>query len=393
MHILVLPSWYPESAHDTKGVFFRDQAQALKSYGRQVGVVSVSMHSLRTLGRGKAHVKPLPYEMDEGVPTYRRACWAALPRIPYGNYLIYRRAARALLARYVEEQGWPHVIHAHAALFAGAVATEWAKQHDIPVVLTEHSSGFARGVLRAWQLQLAGKAAIQADACIAVSPKFCELLGKVLPGSEGQWQWVPNVVADRFATPEQRTKEDGSVIRFMNLALMSANKGQSDMLNAFAEQFGKDIDPAELWICGDGPIRNALEQQAAQLGIAPCVHFLGAVRPAEVPGLLAQVDAMVVASYYETFGVVAAEALMAGVPVVATRCGGPECIVEEGDGLLVAPGDVEALGHAMRQMAQNVDAMDNKAIAVRARARFSGEAVANQLDRIYQQMLHKSTTP
>ncbi|PZA00694.1 glycosyltransferase family 4 protein [Gammaproteobacteria bacterium 2W06] len=393
VHLLLFPSWYPQTPHDTKGVFFRDQAQALKAHGYQVGVATVSMRSLRTVGQRMAYSSPTPYELDEGVPTYRYGCWAALPRIPYGNYILYRRAARKLLARYVSEQGWPDIIHAHASLFAGAFAVEWAKHHNIPVILTEHFTGFARGILRPWQLRLAAIAASRADACIAVSPQFGELLDRILPSREGQWKWIPNVVADRFTTLDQRDREDGAPIRFMNLALMSAKKGQRDLLNAFANNFGQSTDTAELWMAGDGPMRNHLEQQATQLGIASRVHFLGAVPPDDVPKLLAQVDTMVVASHYETFGVVAAEALMAGVPVIATRCGGPECIVEGDDGLLVPPGDIKMLGQAMYQMAEEIHTIDNKAIADRARARFSGQAVANQLDQIYKQVLNKDITP
>jgi len=146
---------------------------------------------------------------------------------------------------------------------------------------------------------------------------------------------IPNVVADRFKTPDNFASEDRPV-RFLNLALMTAKKGQFDLVKAFHSVVERGVS-AELWLAGDGPIRAELEEQAVNLGIAKKVRFLGQVAPEKVPQLLLEVDVMVVSSHYETFGVVAAEALMSGVPVIATRCGGPECIVQEGDSLLVPP--------------------------------------------------------
>ena len=385
MNILLIPSWYPKNHTDVGGVFFRDQALVLKAYGHDVCVISVNSFSIRTLV--KSYQRPPLFELDEGVPTYRSMVWAALPRVPYGNYLLWKRQAVRLLDRYVAEQGMPDIVHAHAAIYAGAVAVEWAKNRGVPVILTEHSTGFARKVYRPWQLALAEKAAAGADACIAVSPALGKLLGKELPRSQGRWAWVPNVVASRFADDTAAIEKGNRPLRFLNLALMTTKKGQMDLLKAFARAFGKSSERAELWMGGDGPLRGKLEAHVRELGIAQRVRFLGRVSPVGVPGLLAQVDAMVISSHYETFGVVAAEALMSGVPVIATRCGGPECIVGEGDGFLVPVRDPDALASAMRDLVERIDQFDSKAIAQRAKDRFSGTAVARQLTAIYDHVL------
>ncbi len=383
MKVLVLPSWYPNAPSDVNGIFFRDQVLALIEHGHKVGVVAVNMRSLLTVGRRRKNAVGQVYEFDEGIPTYRKQVWGALPRIPYGNYWLWRRAARALLALYVQEQGWPDVIHAHSMIYAGAVAVEWGRQNRIPVVLTEHSSGFARRIYRPWQLALAEEAAVGSDTCISVSPALGELLGDQLPRSHNRWVWVPNIVAARFYGNGSASDDDERSMRFLNLAIMTKNKGQLDLLDGFARAFRDTSGSIELWMCGDGPLRRALEARAQELGISQRVRFLGKVPPGDVPAILAQVDVMVVASHYETFGVVAAEALMAGVPVVATRCGGPECIVTDGDGYLVPPGDPQALAVAMVEMADSMGKFDRKAIIKRARSRFSGEVVARQLTGIY----------
>ena len=385
IHILILPSWYPRTPSDVGGVFFRDQALALANYGHKVGVIAPLMKSVRALFN-KTEKTSLPYfELDVGLPTYRKEVLAALPRVPYGNYWLFKHAAQKLLRDYIKHQGKPDIIHAHAAVFAGAVAVDLAKEFDIPVVLTEHSTGFARGVYSPWQLKLAEKAIVGSRSRISVSPSLGELLGDQFASSKGLWKWIPNVVADRFKTPDNFTSENRPV-RFLNLALMTAKKGQFDLVKAFHSVIENGLK-AELWLAGDGPIRAELEEQASNLGIAEKVRFLGLIAPEKVPQLLSEIDVMVVSSHYETFGVVAAEALMAGVPVVATRCGGPECIVQEGDGLLVPPKQPLVLGLAMKQLGEELSSYNRKGIAERAKNRFSGPAVAARLTEEYEHVL------
>lgn len=387
LNILLLPSWYPVNAMDVSGVFFRDQALALLEYGHKVSVVAANMRSLSTLVRGGTRRSGTVFENDQGIPTYRRTAWAALPLIPYGDYLLWRRVARAMLMQHVTEQGMPDVIHAHSAIYAGAVAVEWGLECGIPVVLTEHSSGFARKLYRPWQLSLAEKASINADACIAVSPALGSVMEDEFPQTRGLWEWVPNVVSDRFKYEKGTNGRPQRPVRFLSLAAMKENKGQMDLLEGFAGAFGNVSDTTEIWIGGDGPLRSALEARSRELGIRRRVHFLGQVPPGNVPALLAQVDGLVVTSHYETFSVVAAEALVAGIPVVATQCGGPEFIVKEGDGYLVPPREPKALAQALTQVAEPVQEFNSQAIAERANTRFSGRAVGRQLTAVYEKVL------
>jgi glycosyltransferase involved in cell wall biosynthesis len=95
----------------------------------------------------------------------------------------------------------------------------------------------------------------------------------------------------------------------------------------------------------------------------------------------------VLSSIYETFGVVVVEALAAGRPVIATRCGGPECIIGEEDGLLVLPGDVNALADAMIKMRANIRKYKPDGLRARCRARFGENAVIKQLKSVYSGVL------
>jgi len=225
------------------------------------------------------------------------------------------------------------------------------------------------------------KASKQADYLISVSPDLGRLLLKMQLGAK--WFWVPNVVAARFLKQDANKHFTGGKLRFLNLALLTEKKGQKDLLVAFSEVYAS-FPNTELWLAGDGPIRRQLEELAQELNVAKSVKFLGNIKPENVPKLMQEIDVMVIASHYETFGVVAAEALIMGRPVIATRCGGPECIVTEHDGLLVEPHAPEQLAEAMVSMVKNISRYDSLSISEHARKRFSGEAVASTLTKIYQ---------
>ena len=383
MHILLLPSWYPANKNDIRGIYFRDQAQALSSNGFKVGVISVNMRSLRTAFRITGSQNPAcSMEDDDGVKIYRHRIWAAFPRIPYGNYLLWKRSSDELLKKYVAHNGWPDLVHAHSSLFAGVVAAHWKKKFGLPYVLTEHSSSFPRDLLKPWHIKLAKFAAQNADVRIAVSPALRESLILKLGSGNGDWKWIPNIVGKRFTIPGEngRVQKESTVL--LSLAMMDDNKGHPDLLQAYAKAFQGKPD-IELWFAGDGPPMRRLQNQAKALGISRSVKFLGIVPPEDVPDLLRHADVMIVTSYYETFCVAAAEALIMGVPVLSTRCGGPECIVQEGDGLLVPPGAPDELSQALQRMLASLPSMNRQDITARAYRRFSAEAVVPQLSEIY----------
>ncbi len=98
-----------------------------------------------------------------------------------------------------------------------------------------------------------------------------------------------------------------------------------------------------LLVAGDGPLRSALEVQAAPLGRR--VRFLGVRR--DVPALLAAADALVLASSWEGNPLVVMEAMAAGRPVVATAVGCVPELLVDGTGILVRPGDAGSLRGAM----------------------------------------------
>lgn len=119
-------------------------------------------------------------------------------------------------------------------------------------------------------------------------------------------------------------------------------KGFDTLLRAVARAARKP----RLVILGDGPERQALEQLASSLGIADRVEFRGYLN--EPWPVFREAKMLALSSHTEAFGNVLVEALGHGLPVVATRCGGPEEVLGEGRfGRLVPIGDEGALADAI----------------------------------------------
>ena len=114
-----------------------------------------------------------------------------------------------------------------------------------------------------------------------------------------------------------------------------------------------------------------LVAQARALGLARRVRFTGPIARDRVPQFYASADCCVVPSRYESFGLVALEAMAAGLPVIATRVGGLQVTVEDGvDGYLVEPDDVEALADRLLALWSSP--------ALRARMGSRGQRAAQQ---------------
>jgi glycosyltransferase involved in cell wall biosynthesis len=173
---------------------------------------------------------------------------------------------------------------------------------------------------------------------------------------------------------------------FFSLCHLVAEKGVDDLLKA-ARLAMAELPAMRLVIGGDGPMRENLKALAEHLNIADRVTWLGQVDPAAAPSFYRSCDAFILPSRGETFGVVYVEALACGKPVIATRCGGPEAIVHEGNGLLVPIGDVRAIASAMVNMARSRDRYNADDIRNDFMKRFSRPAVVGQLLTLYRSVL------
>jgi glycosyltransferase involved in cell wall biosynthesis len=237
---------------------------------------------------------------------------------------------------------------------------------------------------RPWQRRLVRPTLRSADAVVAVSPGLRDEMRMLDP--DLPIRVVGNVTDTDFFTPAPKADQQPfgtGTFRFASIALLTSGKDMGTVLQAFRRARESGPRSVELVIGGDGPERVRLEALAERLGLGDACRFVGRLTPAGVRDLLQASDVFVLASRHETFGVVLAEAMACGKPVIATRCGGPEWFVTPESGVLVPVGDPSALADAMIGVMRGTTGFDPNAVRRHIVGRFGPEAFLEAIEHVY----------
>jgi L-malate glycosyltransferase len=382
--VLFIPSWFPNQDDPISGIFIQEQAVAL-SNEFDVAVLIPGMAAWRNVLNSKSADKSVT-ETTAGLAVYREF---ARPLIPHGpesiDYDTFARAAESGFRKVVKEWGTPDVIHAHVVLPAGWSALKVAKRHGIPIVMTEHSSPFSMHLSTELSRRLVRETLTSVNRLIAISPALAKQLTDFEPGLKidviGE-----SVRTDFFVPAENGVQHDRKGKRFFIAARLAEQKGLDHLINAVRLVEDKGLNSFELEIGGGGPDREKLEGLAKDLGVAERCRFLGALNREQVKERMQHCDVFVLSSLHETFGVVVGEAMACGKPVISTRCGGPEFVVNEETGLLVDVAKPEALADAMAKFILDRVSFDPKAVRNSVVNRFSPEVFARNVAAVYEQV-------
>jgi glycosyltransferase involved in cell wall biosynthesis len=379
MHVLVIPSWYPQFDGDPGGSFFREQAIALSKRLNKVGVLFPNQRSLRELINPAAVPSGVISVQDQGTCLVQRQGYNWTPRINYGIAQQWILHGLPLFKRYVALHGMPDVLHAHSALYAGLLAKAISEATGIPYLVTEHSTGYFAGNLSVWQLKTARTVFNSSAANVAVSKSLANLMEDQYQ-YRAPWNVVPNIVSEQFFKEPLLLKEGERSTKFVHVALLNPIKRQQVLIDAVRLCSEAGRSDLKLTIVGDGPERSALEKSVLSSGLEKQVFFSGMQPRAAISTVLADHDVFLLSSDYETFGVVVAEALAVGLPCITTDCGGPVDIVVTGDGVIVPRGDAHAMAKAMMEFADRPrDKRDRLERRQRCANRFGEHGVCNSL--------------
>ena len=178
---------------------------------------------------------------------------------------------------------------------------------------------------------------------------------------------------------------------FLSVSRLEHNKGYHILARAFAK-IQQQLPAHWRWLLvGQGKERGKLEQLVHTLGIAAHVHFLGRLDDAELHNLYEEIDLFVHPTLYEGSSLVTLEAMIHGLPVVASAAGGiPDKVFNERNGYLVQPGNVDGLAHALLQALAAQDRWKDWAIQSQqiVRSTFDWPVVAQRTRHTYLKMLH-----
>jgi glycosyltransferase involved in cell wall biosynthesis len=388
IRVLIIPSWYPPDG----GYFFKEHNEALNSSGCEVDVLVnrvIGVRRIRRIGKGQWH--RFNISTEDGLKVIRSIYWK-IPGNEKLNIRFWVKSTVRLFRRYAEKFGLPDIILAHSALWAGLAAARIYKDTNVPYIITEHRSFFvweqddARKMVKSIYIPFLKEAYSLCQKLIIVSDSMKSGLLELFPELADKVQVIPNMVNGNYFTfPEKSRKDDPFV--FLSAGRLAAVKGLDIIITAFKELINKTDRKVILRIAGRGEMRSQLEKQVQQYGLSGSVIFLGRVTRDEIVSEMQEASCFILASRWEAFGVVLIEAMSTGLPVIATRSGGPEKIVCESCGYLIEAGNIEELTSAMLKMITGYDRFDQQYIRERTRKYYGSEIISEKYIEVFKEVL------
>ena len=375
--ILVISRWYPSEEKPIHGIFVKDFVKAKSLYND----VTVLYGNLTSEGNPR-----FPYEIQDQVEDGIRTIRFIYKRRPLRLHrLINLIGFIDCLSKISKEGLKPDIIHFHEYL-ASIPAFIYAKIKHIPLVITEHYSGFIRKNLTFFERFLAKIIMNRADIVLPVSYFLKSHIENY--ATKCRFEVVPNIVdVSIFKITAHVINKNDEIKQMLTVASLFPNKGISYLLEALSS-LKKVRTDFHLDIVGDGEIKGELEKQKSELGLDKFVTFHGRKAKSEVAEYMSKCDFYVLPSLFETFGCVIIEAMACGKPIVATNCGGPNEIITSESGIIVESANPKALMDGISYMMDNYCEYSAENISRCAIENYGLEAVGQKLNQIYRKVIN-----
>jgi glycosyltransferase involved in cell wall biosynthesis len=295
----------------------------------------------------------------------------------------------------------PHIVHTHTAKagMLGRLAAVLAGRPRPIIVHTYHGhvlEGYFGRIQNDFYRGLERALARVSDALIGVSSATVDDLVRLRIADRSKFRVIPigldldafisSGAADGAEFRAEAGAADGELLLTFVGRLVPI-KRVDVLLSAFAHASAAGAGPMRLAIVGDGDLREQLERQARELGVADRVWFAG--YRADMVAVASAADIAVLSSDNEGTPVSLIEAGAAAKPAVSTHVGGVADVVTPETGLLAPAGDGDALGSRIAELAADGDrraAMGSRA-REHIRARFSVERLVRDIEALYGELL------
>ncbi len=380
-HILFISSWYPNRTNTLHGIFNNYFAQA-SALNNTVSVVHVcSDENLKQ-----------EYEvcqfLDENIATviiYYKKITSKIPIV--SNLLKFRKLIKAyqigyeIICKHISK---PNLIQLNVVMPAGIGALHLAQKHNIPFIITENWTGYSAddGSYKGMLLKYFTKKIVSKAKAILVVSEFLKnaMLSHNL---NGNYHLISNVVNTNLFKPI--TIQKNEKINFIHISVLNdAQKNVSGIINAFSQAL-KTNNKLTLTIVGDGEDAELLKKLVTNLKLNCAVLFTGKLINEQLVNKINESDALIMFSNYETFGLVIAECLACGKPVISSNVGPVVEYLNRDLGVIIEKKNEMQLTQAMLNFTQ--DKFNSNVIREFAVSNFSKQAVSKKFDVIYNTIL------
>jgi glycosyltransferase involved in cell wall biosynthesis len=331
--ILHIVKWFPHEDDPQNGVFILRHIEAVAPH------VDNCILFIREVPHQKKFVR---------VHKYNHPCGRVYEiRLSAKKTLFQKHAFKlATFQQFISRIHRPELIHFHIGTPDQSIAALAASLRGIPYIVSEHWSGFLDDRFekivfhKKWMIRRMMSKAIRVLPVSKILMK-----GMMQAGIQAAYRVVPNVVHVALSSQLKYPDFTFAVLGDLDDAI----KNLSGTIKAFSVH-AKSHPHSRLEIIGGGPDEAALKALVNKLAISGKVTFHGRKAQEEAMETLAACHCLIINSRTETFSIVGLEALSLGIPVISTRCGGPEEYLNEKVAILVKPDDELALSAALAQM-------------------------------------------
>ena len=395
MNIFIIPSSYPTINNHISGVFYKEQAMSLAESGKLKVAVSIfgrySFHISKKLLSNVSLLRNFLKSKKEIINPAENYFEFINPTLTWtwrffeGNLNGIVKSHEINFLKAVDEFGKIDLIHAHVGHPAGYAAMLISQKYNIPYIITEHMGPFPfpNLVENGKLVKHLSDPMRNAGIIICVSPALEKAVNDF---GFHNTVYIPNLIDEEKFFP---VKNKNSVFTFFTLAAMVDDKGIPELLKSIVEV--KKVLPDVIFkIAGDGQSLESYMKFADENDISGNIKWLGRITREKAIQEYQSSNAFILASRHESFGVVFIEALACGKPVIATRCGGPDIIVNKNNGILVPVGDVVEIKNAILYIVKNRNKYKSSIIRNDFIKRFSKKAVVKQIVNVYKNIVIKN---
>jgi glycosyltransferase involved in cell wall biosynthesis len=371
INLLVIPDLFPKFEGDVQGIFILDYLSCVKAY------CHTSVLFMRLSGNKGLHT-----ETGADAPIYRY-CISSKKIPAYLKPFAYLRwfmKGRQIGKKFKDID----LIHAHGSILSGTLSYFLAKKLKVPFIITEHQGPFTMTSENFWKLRWTRFIMQKADAVLTVSHHLKEEI--LAAGIKPKKIIVTHNPVDTDLFPLKTNTTITNNILFVGR--LDEFKGGLRSLKAF-HQIMQNNPQHTFTLAGDGEempaVKNYLQANPA---LQEKVTLTGSLSKAEIAKQMQAADFFVFPSRHESFGLVIAEALSCGLPVIAGNLTAPQEYVPAAGGLLVPPDDPDALTKAMQQMIDRLSDYKPAGIRQHITDRFSFAVFGKRLELIYRSLIH-----
>jgi len=381
MKILFFTAWYPSEINPNFGVFIKEHAKAIQTTDNEIVVLAIVIHRSKCLWE-----KTTKDFVDEnGIRTilieittcFRDIAYHAIPL----QYWIVKRTFRKLQPAFN-----PDIVHSSVIFPAGIIGNWLSKKLKKPHIISEHFSGIARTLRIPIISYWAKKAYQKATYILPVSTYLKENLIALMPVlKKNNIQVIPNIIDEQLFVYKEKSAVSDK-ITLCSIATWNKYKKpakQPELLIDAVSALQKEVDKEIILIMvGGGDKLDELKERCKEKKVNAI--FTGYLAKSEIVKKLHEADFFVHPTLIETFGVVVAEALFIGTPVICSNTGALGELVNEQNGILCV-NTVEDWTEALKTAINTT--FDHQKIAENIKEKYSYKQIGKAIDEVYQEVI------